>query len=411
MRTFSKSLQALIYTFSVLFTSPLWAQSQPNTQQKSEKANLNRPQIKTTDGNFVIRPNLLLQPIIGIPLDKETKLVGEGSGLQMKRANLGARGSLFKIASYRLWIGFGKGTAKLIDAWIDLNPWNDIIVIRAGWFVQRFGRQRLSSASKLQFVEPALAWSDKQLGLNLNRDMGISLRGMIAKSVEWDVGVFNGENKYTLDNNRDFSTAARLVFHPLGALGIGDVLTPSDMTTVKETNRPALAVGGSFMAERRRDRSVSLNNTTEPTSYRDAQFKVAAEVGFRWSRLNLTSELFWMKTVLDDTLDATIVSAVKNQSHSGDTHGSGMGMYIQTGVMVVADLLEIAGRFDWVDEHRGTHGSRIYPAFATNLYIKGHNLKLQGFYRTGISTKYDKSHPNWQHTPSHLIELMLQLCY
>jgi hypothetical protein len=365
-------------------------------------------QLSTQDGNFVVRPNLLLQPVIKVPLDNETDLSARGSGAYLKRACIGARGTLFKISAYRLWFNLGKGSAKLNDAYADLDPLDGRLVIRAGWFKPKFGRQRLISSSKLQFVEPAQAWSDEQLALNPKRDMGLSLFGMLVGFVEWGVGIFNGEQSYTLEDNRDFSAALRLVLHPLFAAGVGDILLALDETTLKASPRPALAVGGSLMVTRRRDRTFLMEEDADPLTYGDTQLKAGAEVGFRWSIVNAVGEFFWMKTVLDSDLDTALSNAVKSQARTADSHGSGMGAYFQAGVMALPDIVELVVRVDWVDEQMDSDGSRFFPAGGANLYLRGHHLKLQAFYRMNIATGYDKSSPNRRDTPSHLIEVMFQ---
>lgn len=374
-------------------------------EEKKKPAKL---QLATEDGNFTVSPLLLAQPVFVIPLDADADHPAEGSGVMLKRARLGFDATLFKIAKVKLWGDFRNGTPELVDAYADVDPLNGNLVIRFGWFRPWFGRQRLNSASNLQFVETAQAWSDRQFGLNLNRDMGVALHGMAADVFEWGIGLFNGEKSFSLAGNRDYGMAARFAVHPLSAASVGEVLKPGDETALKMLEKPALSIGSAVSFESRRDRSVTVDETTDPLPYEDVQVKVGGEVGFQWSRLSMLSEIFWMKTILNEGAEDDVTAVIDSMTPTAALRGTGMGAYFQTGVMVVKDILELAGRFDWVDEHMDTDGLRLYPAFETNIYLKGQNLKLQAFYRADIAAGYDEDHSNWSDKPTHLIEILLQ---
>ncbi len=363
--------------------------------------------LATEDGNFTVKPLLLAQPVFVIPVDGDADHPAAGSGVMLKRARLGFDATLFKIASVKLWGDFRNGAPELVDAYVDIDPLKGNLVIRFGWYRPWFGRQRLGSSSKFQFIETAAAWSDKQLGLNLNRDMGLSLYGTVAEVFDWGIGLFNGEKSFSLGDNRDYGVAARIAVHPLSPAFGGKAFNPGDETALKGPDKPALSIGSAVSFERRKNRSV-VTIADESLPYEDGQLKVGGELGFQWKRLVFLSEIFWMKTILKDDTGDDAIGIIDGMTPTAAVNGTGLGAYFQTGVMVVKDLFELAGRFDWVDEHLDTNGSRFYPAFAANLYLKGHNLKLQTFYRAEVAAGYDSDHPDWRDKPVHLIELMLQ---
>ena len=411
----------LALTLGLTLTGPLRAQTRetaatepPQTELVPESEPTAPPSKKSgklllssEDGRFSIRPLMLAQPIVVIPIDGEIDSPAAGSGIQLKRARLGAEATLFDISAIKIWGDFRNGTPELVDAYVDINPLDGALVVRAGWFRPWFGRQRLGSSSQFQLVETAMAWSDKRFGLNLNRDLGIALSGTAQDFFEWGIGIFNGEKTFALGGNRDMGMAARFAVHPL-ALGPGTSLEPGDETAYKMSEKPALSIGGALSFERRRDRSITPDPELDPLLYEDIQFKAGGEIAFQWSRIALLSELFWMKTAVDEDADADALAALDAESPTASLNGSGMGAYFQFGIMAVRDRLELAGRFDWVDEHLDTDGSRFYPAFGTNIYLKGHNLKLQAFYRAEVSVGYEEDHSAYRDRPTHLIEIMLQ---
>ncbi len=383
------------------------SQPAPEAEQKEQKKS-SKLQIASEDGNFTASPIVLAQPVFVIPVNPNAEHQAEGSGIMINRARLGFDASIFKIGSIRILGDFRRGTPELVDAYADVDPLKGNLVIRFGWFRPWFGRQRIGSANRTQFIDLATAWTDRQLGLNLNRDMGLALNGTAVDAFEWGIGIFNGEKNFALGTNRDFGLAARFAVHPLSAAKVGDMLKPGDETALKMPDKPALSIGSAISVESRRDRSIVLSEDEDPLLYEDVQLKVGSEVAFQWSRIALTTELFWMKTFLKDDIGADITAAMDTLTPTASIRGSGLGYYFQFGVMVVKDLLELAGRFDLVDEHLDTDGIRLYPTFNVNLYIKGHNLKLQTQYRANIDAGYSDDHPNNQESPSHQFSIMLQ---
>lgn len=112
------------------------------------------------------------------------------SNLSIPRARVGWKGHVWsKDLEFKLQIDFGKGQAALKDFYADWRFSGDLR-LRAGQGKVPFSRQKLTSSSKLAFVDRAPTDGD----FDPDRDIGLWLHNGFEKSpeLEWAVGVFNG---------------------------------------------------------------------------------------------------------------------------------------------------------------------------------------------------------------------------
>lgn len=401
------------------------------------------------DGNFKLQPTGFVQPKLQMlinPDAEEDKMAG--SGFVFQRARLGMRAGFFKFARLYLDSEFKTGSFGLVDYFADIDPWNGIFAVRAGRFRPWFGRQFMAATTMLQMTEVATSWTDSKLGLGLDRDLGVGVFGMIADTFEYGIGVWNGEGGSALDpnpkvkdigdtigtggdplaapGNIDVMVGGRLAVHPLAPAGVGRTLPLGDESDSAISEKPGLALGVSFMYNKRHDRVMKgfdcgaalcadPAQTTFDALYYDNQLKIGVDLGFQMIGLSFVGEFYIHKVWLPDDAATEIQDAIDTTNGIGTKggliDGLGIGTYVQVGYFVLPKQLEVAARFDMVDEKTDVRGSRLYPGAGVSYYFFGNNLKLQLMYRLNTSTGYGKvagvDDPGYIPT-SHDLFLMLQ---
>jgi hypothetical protein len=217
--------------------------------------------------------------------------------------------------------------------------------------------------------------------------------------------------------NIDVMFGGRLAVHPLAPAGVGRALPLGDESDSAISDKPGLALGVSVMYNKRHDRffQVPVGADTVDALYYDNQLKLGVDLGFQMIGLSVVGEFFLHKVWLADDAAPEIKNAVDGAAGLGAAgalaDGMGMGAYVQIGYFVIAKKLEVAGRFDMVDESMDVRGTRLYPGLGASYYFFGNNLKLQLMYRLNASTGYGKvagvDDPGFIPT-SHDLFLMLQ---
>ncbi len=368
----------------------------------------------TDDGQFEFQPRGWVQPRFGMSIVPDNDDTLAGTGFTLKRARFGFQAKLFDWARIYLDSGFASGQGRLVDYFVDIDPFDGIAALRVGHFRPWFSRQFLMSTTRLQMVEYAQAWQDPVLGLGVGRDLGASIFGMIADTVEYGVGAWNGEeDKYGLGpigtendlvspGNIDFEVGGRIAVHPLGPMDAGEPLPLGDESDSAISDKPRLVVGGAVLYNKRHNNEVEIAPDVWNLYY-DHQLKIGAELAFQWMGFSFMGELFWMQTKVQDDADPAIKAAVRNL----DGEPTGLGTYAQLGYFVMPRQLEIAARFDMVDEDTAVRGTRLYPGVGTTYYLHGNNLKAQLMYRLSVGPGYEKPDPNYI-PMGHEIFLMLQ---
>ncbi|MBW2278504.1 MAG: hypothetical protein JRF63_13505, partial [Deltaproteobacteria bacterium] len=332
----------------------------------------------------------------------------EGTGFLLRRGRLGFEAGLYDWARLHLAAGFGAGVGALIDYYIDVDPFDGLVALRFGQHRPWFGRQFLQEETALLMAEQAQSWRDPLLGLGLQRDLGVSLFGMVANVFEYGLGVWNGEGGFTLGRgnvagvgtpgNIDFQMGARIAVHPLAPEGMGGrALKLGDESDSEISDKPGLVIGASVLYNKRHDRLAAVPGPPLALAlYYDNQLKFGAEVATQWVGITLQGEFFYHKVWIQDDAAQAIKDVVEPAgSFSGVLdHGSGYGFYGQLGYFILREQLEAAIRFDMVDENQKVRGMRMYPGVGATYYFHGNNLKAQLMYRLDMSTGYGEGTPN-----------------
>lgn len=360
----------------------------------------------TDDGAFKFQPRGWIQPKFTLAINPDGDENGEnklmGSGFALHRARFGFQAYMFDIVHLYLDTGWSKGSASLVDYFVGIDPFKGLAVLRVGQFRPWFCRQLLMGTTTLGMVDYAKAWTDQALGLNLGRDLGASVHGMIINGIEYGIGIWNGDKSFTTEGNIDYAFGGRIVAHPLALAGIGNAVLAGDESDSAISQKPGLAVGGSVLYNKRHDQIVTISDIDQP--YYDGQLKIGAEVGFKFKGLSVTSEFFLINTKVQDDAAQQIKDAVEFEGYDG----TGMSTYLQAGYFILPGQLEATARFDWVDEDKDSDGFRMFPAVGASYYIFGNNLKAQFMYRINVMRNYDGPNESEANPITHDMFLMLQ---
>ena len=259
-----------------------------------------------------------------------------------RRVKTSMEGVVFGDVKYKIqanWVG----TPILEDAYLQYsrNPLAQLWVGRGKAF---FGRQELTSSGKQQFVDRSLFSGRFHPG----RDTGVALVGEVpSKVLEYQVGIYNGSGIASNSNdNDDFMTTARVVWHPMGMIGLEE-------SALDYPSRPKVAIG-----------LAALQNETGTGATVQDDSRLAAELAFKYLGLNAVAEYV---TEDRDTPAGQL-----------DTEG----YLVQLGYLFPNQKFELAGRYGLVSPDTPADRDQTETGVAFSWYISKHDYKLQADYRT-----------------------------
>jgi hypothetical protein len=354
--------------------------------------------IESENKRFYLQPIGILQSLLSVPINPAGDYAYEGTGFTFRRAALGFDSQLFGNVRTFFLSNIASGTLTLWDFFTDLDFFDGRAVLRVGRFRPWLSRQRLLAGDRYQMIQLPAALTDL-LEIGDGRDLGAGIFGLLAhKTIEYDLGVWNGEQKYSNDpvngflpssnnlrnrGNIDFEFGARLVYHPFGYL---PALDESDLAISEE---PKLSVGVAAMLNKRHD----VRAPTASFVYVDDRVvKAGLEIDFRWWGFSLEAEAFLRKAwLLSSTNDTG-----KTQFDTLGLGALGKSAYVQTGYFVTKRQLELTARFDYVDVEPATPGYILRPAGGINLFLHGYNVLVQLMYRANIGVGFDSYINFWR---------------
>jgi hypothetical protein len=353
--------------------------------------------IESEDKRFYLQPIGILQSLFSVPINPAGDYAYEGTGFTFRRAALGFDSQLFGNVRTFFLSNIASGTLTLWDFFTDLDFFDGRAVLRVGRFRPWLARQRLLAGDRYQMIQLPAALTDL-LEIGDGRDLGAGIFGLLAhKILEYDVGVWNGEQGYSNDpvngflpsvslrsrGNIDFEFGARLVCHPFGFL---PALDESDLDF---SEKPKLSVGVAAMFAKRHDRHAP---TSYPVYLDDRVLKAGLEIDFRWRGFSLEAEAFLRQAWLQSGANADAETAFQ-QFGLGVL---GKSAYLQTGYFVTKRRLELTARFDYVDVEPATPGYILHPAGGINLFLNGYNVLVQLMYRANIGVGFDSDINFWR---------------
>jgi len=274
------------------------------------------------------------------------------ASFDVAKVRLSVRGTMF-----RPWVRFnvaveatrtpGESDNKIKDAYVELG--DSRFAVRAGQYKVPFGMQVLVPDTAQEFVDRSIAGA----AFAPDRDTGVMATGTLRnKTLGYAVGLFNGSGESRRQNNTALLWAARAWFDPLGEYKLSESAVDAPAQSLLHVG---LAVRGGDLIK---------GGRTGVFEDADGETAAGLELAFKRQAVFVTAEAFWQRT------------QVRNPLAGPDVDAS--GWLLQGGYMVVAQRLELAGRFAEVDSNRDVPGSRTREARgAVNYYFKKHALKLQ----------------------------------
>ncbi|MGD0586612.1 MAG: porin [Oryzomonas sp.] len=310
--------------------------------------------------------------------NKPGKTVQDSSAFQLSRVKLYFNGySLTPDLTYKLQLNITQGnvlsTGKEIEeAYVNYRL-IDEAQIRFGQDKVPFARQFIISSSTQQFVDLSHVTNAFAPGY----DFGLTLNGKIADGlVTYNTGIFGGEGQGTVRATTDTAVAARIAFNPLGDMKYVEA-------DIDYSEKPLVSVAVNYFRD-----TVKFNDTTNlnlfsstgwigigsPLMSAATKFGATERVtinslgfdgAFKWRGFYGQAEYFFGQAD-GQTTNHTLLA---------------QGFYAQAGYFVIPKVLEVAGRYAYLDpNHDVTKDHWVESTGAVSWYIREHFLKIQTDY-------------------------------
>jgi hypothetical protein len=365
--------------------------------------------LTAADGEIVFKPIGIAQPLFTARITPSSDDPVAGSGFALRRGALGFDARLWSRVRVFFTANIGRGRLQLWDYFVEIDPLEGALALRAGRFRPWLGRQRLMGCHKYQMVQLSRAMTGL-LQMGDGRDLGVGLHGMLAGTLEYGLGAWNGEwsdfapqspdskpEGVSIPTNRGVQLGGRLAVHPLSPLPLGE---EPDLAASPE---PRMVLAAAAIYNPRHDRTLNLPAFDRDVRYEDHLLQLGGEAAFKWRGLGAVAELFLTRAWVDDEAAPEIAG----QHGSQGLDEWGVGTYAQLGWFVVKRRLELTARFDFLDTNAKLRGADLYPAGGVNLYLVGYLLELQLMYRATVGAGYAGDDPG-RPTTAHDVFLMLQ---
>ncbi|HMA92983.1 MAG TPA: hypothetical protein VKP30_09870 [Polyangiaceae bacterium] len=352
--------------------------------------------LESEDKRFRLQPIGILQSLFTLPINAAGERFYEGTGFTLRRAAFGFDACLFGSVRTFFLANIASGSLTLWDFFTDLDFFDGHAVLRVGRFRPWLGRQRLLAGDRYQMTQLPAALTDL-LEIGDGRDLGAGVFGLLAsRTLEYNVGVWNGEQRYSVDSvngflpssnlrnrgNTDFEFGARLVYHPFG------FLPAIDESDLEISRTPKLSTGVAALLAKRHD----VRAPTASFVYVDDRvLKAGAELAFRWQGFSLEAEAFVRKGWLLPEAKPEI----KKQYDELGLGAIGKSAYVQSGYFITKRL-ELTGRFDYVDIEPTKPGHILRPAGGLNLFVHRYNFLVQLMYRANIGRNFANDIDFWR---------------
>lgn len=331
--------------------------------------------LKTKDGNFSLRTRLRTQFQFSI---NDTDEEDTATNFDIRRFRLVFDGNAFKPwLLYTVQIDADSGPVVLRDAYFDI-AYNKSFAPRIGQYKVPFSREELTSSSELQLVERSVVNEEFAFG----RDIGTAIYGILGNSITYGAGVFNGNGRNANSADSNLLYIGRLQFGCCGELKYGGSF-PSGGDFKIEPNFgkkdkflftvgvAGLAFPGLDIANKTPDNGIDdrfveiFGEDADGDPFGEADvYGFTADVNFKYWIFSLEGEYQYRNIDPDGGFDSA----------------SDNGFRVQSGIFLVPEFIEVAGRFGYIafDDDIDGRDSRYEITPGLNFYLsKSHNWKVQ----------------------------------
>jgi phosphate-selective porin OprO/OprP len=302
------------------------------------------------------------------------------SKFELKGIKLMFNGNAYsRDLTYRLFLNFsniaGSTTSNggiLEETWMNYRL-RDEVQFRFGQDKVQFGRQFITSAAALQFVDQSIVTNAFAPGY----DTGISINGKVAGGLfNYNIAGLGGVGQNTYRTTTDNALAVRVTVNPLGEMKYSE-------PDLDDSAKPLLSFGANFYRNtlyvgepnnigfakssgwygigKPIMRTAQRFGASEPLDFNT----FGIDSAFKWHGVSVSGEYF--------------AAQAKGQT----THHllRAEGFYAQAGYFVIPKQVEIAYRYSYLDPNRDvTNVHCVENSAAISWYINNNNLKLQADY-------------------------------
>lgn len=332
-------------------------------------------------GLYQIRYTMLdLDDVNNVP----KKSAQDSSKFELRRIKLLLNGYAYsKDLTYKLALNFANiaaGTTSngglLEETWVNYRLLDELQV-RVGQDKVQFGRQYLTPATALQFVDQSVVTN----AFTPTYDTGMMIHGKVAGGIfNYNIAGYGGTGQNTYRATTDNAFAARITVNPLGDMKYAE-------SDVERSEKPLLSIGSNYYHN-------NLNAGTEQT-YGTGNTMSFMKSGTGWFGIGNTLMPAAKKFTAADALDINMFGvdtafkfnglSVTGEYFFGEAEGQkthnklfAQGFYTQAGYFIVPKTVEVAYRYSYLDPNRDVSNDHwIENAVAASWYINNHNLKLQ----------------------------------
>jgi phosphate-selective porin OprO and OprP len=298
------------------------------------------------------------------------------STFRIRRARTTFEGKAFGDVSYKFqfdWVANPSPT--IIDAELRytkyplFQPW----VGRGKAF---FGRQQLTSSGRQQFIDRSILDGAFFPG----RQNGVAILGELpSKVLEYQVGLYNGNGitNNVLNDDDEFLTTQRVVWHPFGLMPLEEGGTPYP-------DHFKMSIGVAALQNTTRSAIVT---TTTPNTFDDADVdRVGVELAMGFKGISGVAEFITEEQeVHRHTVGTATVPSVTSARPAIDRDG----FYAQVGYLFPNQKFELALRHAEITTETAALGStartevdQLEDRIAFSWYMVKHDYKLQVDYGT-----------------------------
>jgi TolA-binding protein len=336
--------------------------------------------IETKDGNFLL--NMRLRAQFQFYVDDTTN-EDTATGFKIRRFRLYWIGNAFRpwfkyyvqVSADASSTSNTNSDVQIRDMYFDAAYRTEALP-RVGQYKVPFNREELTSSSSLQLVERSIVNEE----FSLARDIGTSLYGLLGNYFVYGGGVFNGDGKNAFSTDSNMLYAGRIMFTPCcGKLKYANESYPIGGDYKIEPNfgedKPLIAFGvaaagmeGLNITQKTPD-STALVDRFDQIGIDEGNFEqITADVNFKYKAFSIEGE-YDGRWIQPEAGQGVSTSSVFDQ-----------GFRVQSGVFLLPCLVEVAGRFAYIDYDNDVPGPtssyEITPGL--NFYMsRSHKWKIQ----------------------------------
>ncbi|HLE26230.1 MAG TPA: porin [Thermodesulfobacteriota bacterium] len=298
--------------------------------------------IKTKDGNFSLNMRLRAQFQFSVN-DTTDELTA--TDFRIRRLRFYWIGNAFRPwFEYYIQVSADNGSdLQIRDAYFNA-AYEKVAIPRVGQFKVPFNREELNSSSELQLVERSIVNEEFSLG----RDIGPALYGLLGNYVTYGVGIFDGNGRNDVSTDSNLLYAGRIMLTPCcGELKYANSSFPIGGDYKIEPNfgedKPLIAFGVAAAGME----GLNIDIKTPDASVDDRFEAIGITVG-DFVQLTADANFKYKIFSIEGEYDARWISPDANQGVSTDTVFD-QGFRLQSGVFLIPRLVEVAGRFSYID--------------------------------------------------------------